>query len=336
MSDNDYPIEPEGAGVQEQGIVPVEAVRTPEKTLVWMCYLWCVIAGAFAPYSPMLSSAFVGYAACMLTVLRDVRCAQTATGIGCVAAIVSGLIIGIDAIPAAVVTLLAASAVGVGLGSGALTTGKLCALCALVAVLLLCVDSTLAVLAGTTLQEAALAQIDKAFSTLAESMTGLGAGLETAQSIMRILWPTAYTLYAIVCCVAAAIGVRIARQGLGTLAPRNLTLTTFDLPLWVAGALLASIVGLALSQVAPAKDVVLTVSANLAMAVRFAFGMAGIAVAAWFLRRRGVGLLATTLICAILVFIDMQFFVMAIVGLADFWANFRHLDRGAAQIQAAV
>ena len=336
MRDNDLPTKPEGADTTEKGIVPAEAVRTPENTLVWACYLWCIVAGALAPYSPVFTSAFVAYATCMLTVLRDPRTAETATFIGCVAAVVSSLFLGVDAVPASIVTLIAASAMGMGLGSGALTTGRLCALCGLLTLLLLGIDSSLATWAGTTLQEAALTQIDASFKALAENMSALGAGLEAARDLMRILWPTGYTVHAFACCIAAAIGVRVARQGLGERAPRDLTLTTFDLPLWVAGLLLVAIVGLALSQVAPAKDVVLAVSANLAMAVRFAFGIQGVAVAAWLLRRRGTGIVASLLICAVLVFIDMQFFVMAIVGLVDFWANIRHLERGANQVPATV
>ena len=339
MSDTDnngLPAVPEGAEVTETSIVPVTEVRTPESALVWMGYLWCVIAGAFAPYSPILSAAFVGYGTLVLTVLRDPRTAAVATGIGSVSAIVAGLFLGFDTIPVSLVTLLASSAMGVGLGSGKLTSGGACILCAVFALALLGIDSSLATWAGTTLQEAALSQMEKTFSALAESMANFKEGLDTARAIMRVLWPTSYTFHALVCCIAAALGARIARQGLGARAPRELTLTTFDLPLWVAGILLVSIVGLALSQVAPAKDVVLAVSANLAFAARFAFGVAGVAVAAWILRKRGMGLVGTLAVCAILVFIDMQFFVMAIVGLVDFWANFRHLDRGAKQALPTV
>lgn len=329
MSDNGYQAPTESMGMKETGIVPAADVRMPENGLVWMGYLWCILAGAFSPSTSILASMCVGYGTLVLTVMRGERSALTAVGIGCVAATVSSLFVGADIIPTALVSLCSAAVIGIGLGSGKLTSSGACLVAAITALMLLGIDSSLATWAGTNLNDLALEQIDKTFAALSAGMTGLEEGLTLARTIMGILWPTSYTLHAVVGVIAAALGGRVARTGLGALAPRKLTLTTFDPPLWVAGALLVSIVGLAAAQAAPAKDIVLMVSANLLMAVRFAFGVAGVAVAAWLMRRRGMGIVATLLVCAILVFIDMQFFVMAIVGLVDFWANFRHLSRGA-------
>ena len=336
FTDNDHPVAPEGTNVTETGIVPASGIRVPDSTLVWVGYLWCILAGAASPSTAMLSSLCAGYGTLMLTVLRGTRETAIGVGIACVSAVVAGLIMGVDLIPSSLITLLAASVVGAGLGSGRLTSGGICLVCVLTALALLGTDSTLATLAGMNLYDLVIEQIDKTFAALQEGVTGLDEGFAMARDIMLVLWPTSYTVTAAAGVIAAALGGRIARNGLGSRAPRTLTLTTFDPPLWVAGVLLFSIVGLAASQVAPAGNVVLAVAANLMMAVRFAFGMDGIAVVAWRLRTRGTGMIVTSLVCAILVFIDMQFFVMAIVGLIDFWANFRHLPRGMAQIEETV
>ena len=328
IDDNDIPVGPAGAEATETAIVPVDNARNAEGSLVWMGYLWCVIAGAFAPGTALLASIFVGYGTYVLTVLRDARSAMTAAGIGLVAAVAAGILLGPGAVPAAILTVVAAAFMGISLGSGTLTSGKACLLCALLALALLGIDSSLATWAGTSLNEAALAQIDETLKSLSAGMTGIEEGIEAARDIMRVLWPSSYTLHALACVIAAALGTRVARSGLKARAPRALTFTEFDPPLWVAVVLLVAIVGLAASQAAPAREVVLMVSANLAMAARFAFGTAGVAVAAWALRRRGMGIVATLFICGVLVFFDMQFFVMAIVGLIDFWANIRHLNRG--------
>lgn len=336
VGNNGIPTEAGSAEVTETGIVPAFGACTPENGLLWMGYLWCVLAGAFAPSTIILASIFAGYGACVLTILRGPRTTLGALFIGFVAAAVACIPFGPDAIPSALVSLTAAFMVGTGLGSGRLTSGGICLVCALTALALLGIDSSLATWAGTSLNDLALAQIDKTFEALSSGVSGIGEGLELARTIMTVLWPTSYTLNAVVGVVAASIGVRVARTGLKERAPRTLTLTTFDTPFWVAALLLVSIVGITVSQGIPSGSVLFMVSANLAMAARFAFGAAGIAVAAWFIRRRGAGIVATLFICAILVFIDMQFFVMAIVGLIDFWANIRRLSRVEARVSLKV
>ena len=322
--------------VTETGIVPADSVRAREGGLVWMSYLWFVLAGAFAPSTMVLSSVFLGYGACVLTVLRGARTASVALFISFVAAAVASIPYGSEAIPSAIVMLAAAYAVGCGLGSGRLTSSGICLVCVLAALSLLGIESSLATWAGTNLNELALAQIDKTLDALAAGTTGISEGLAMARSIMTVLWPTSYMLTAVTAVIAAAIGVRIARTGLKGLAPRTLTLTTFDTPFWVAGLLLAAIIGFAVSQSIPSGNVLLMVAANLAMATRFAFGTAGVAVAAWFMRKRGMRIVPTLLVCAVLVFFDLQFFVMTIVGLIDFWANFRRLPRVVARLSVSA
>lgn len=317
-------------------LAQASSVQNPRNLAVGLGFVGCVIAGLLAPSTAIASSALVGYSILLLTVMRDERTAAAATGMACVAALAASLLVGIELFPSAVLTLAVAGAIGMGLGTGKLTSGMACIVCVIATLAYLGIDSALAALAGTDLSSLVMAQIDTALNTLTQGDSALGSSAELARTVASIIWPSSYTLNAIVWIVAAALGARIARRGLGPLAPHALTFTAFDLPIWVAGALLASIVGFAIAQVIPQRDALLMVVVNLAMAVRFAFGVSGIAVAASFMRKRGMGLVITLVICGVLVFIDMQVFVMAIVGLIDFWANFRHLPRGAEAAQATV
>ena len=338
LDTNGLPPQPEGVTTVETGIVPACDVRPrtrmSQSTIVWVGYFACALAGAFSPYTAIISSMLAGYSTLMLTVVRDSRVAMMATGTGCVAAVVASLLIGVEVIPSAVLTLLVASAIGIGLGTGRLTSSAACMLCIVAALAYLCIDIALAALAGTSLTKLVMAQIDTMFSSLSDDSSGLGASIAAVRTVVGYIWPSSYTLNALVGIIAAALGGRWARTSLGPLAPRTLTFTAFDLPIWVAGALLGCIVGFAVAQAIPAGDALLMVVVNVALAVRFAFGVSGTAVAAHFMRRRGLGILATLAISGILVLIDMQLFVMAIVGLVDFWANFRRLPRGAQPAQA--
>ena len=201
-------------------------------------------------------------------------------------------------------------------------------MCVVSTLMFMGIDASFAALAQTNLNDLMMEQISSAFSELSGSLSSSGVNLDTMLLVMGYLWPSGYTLHTLICMIAAAFGTRLARLGPAAYAPRTLTFTVFDLPLWVAGVLLASIIGFTLAQVVPAGGTVMMVAANAAVAVRCAFGISGVAVAAWFLRRRGMSVMLTLVIAGILVFIDLQFFVMAIVGLVDFWANFRHLSRG--------
>ena len=325
----------------ENGLAPVSMAQRSQNIAVWLGFVGCVLAGLLAPSTAIASSALIGYSTLLLSVMRGTRTAAAAAGMACVAALGASFLAGsevlpLELFPSAVLTIVVGAAIGMGQGTGRLTSSMACIVCIVATLAYLGIDSALAALAGTDLNSLVMSQIDTALSALTQGASALDSSVELARTVASLIWPSSYTLNAIVWIVAAALGARIARRGLGPLAPRALTFTLFDLPIWVAGALLASIVGFAIAQVIPQRDALLLVVVNLAMAVRFAFGVSGIAVAAYFMRRRGMGLVITLVICGVLVFIDMQVFVMAIVGLIDFWANFRHLPRGAEAAQTTV
>ena len=335
MDTNGLPPVPEGyippetvTPTPEMGIVPVREMPITMQHVATLGYVGCVLAGVCAPVSTLIASAVAGYATMLLTGVQGIKPAAAASGLGVLASIVCGLFLGVDLIPAALVTLLIACAMGMGLGTGRLTSGGLCAMCVVATLVYMGIDACFAVMAKTNLNDLMMDQFSSAFAELSENLGSSGASLDTMLLVLGYLWPSGYTLHTLICMIAAALGTRLARSGPAVYAPRTLTFTVFDLPLWVAGVLLASIVGFTLAQIVPSGDVVMKVAANAAVAVRCAFGISGVAVAAWFLRRRGMSVMLTLVIAGILVFIDLQFFVMAIVGLVDFWANFRHLSRG--------
>lgn len=347
MDTNGLPPQPEGVSTNEMGIVPVgeafetgivpvAGARMSQNIAMWLGFAACVLAGLLAPSTTIASSALAGYSILLLCVTHGTRTAAAGTGVACVAAVLASLFVSAQIIPSAVLTIVVAAAIGAGLGTGKLNSNMACVVCVVAALAYLGIDSAIAALAGTDLYSLMVSQVDAMISALAEDASALGSSAELVRTVASFIWPSSYTLNAIVGVVSAALGARIARRGLGPLAPKALTFTVFDVPIWVAGALLASIVAFAIAQAIPGSDVLLTIAINVALAVRFAFGISGTAVAAFYLRRRGVGLLATLVVCGVLVFIDMQFFVMAIVGLIDFWANFRHLPRGVQPAPATV
>ena len=48
----------------------------------------------------------------------------------------------------------------------------------------------------------------------------------------------------------------------------------------------------------------------------------------WFFREKRMGSFASTVFTLLALYLELQFYIMTIVGLVDVWRNFRHLPRG--------
>lgn len=224
--------------------------------------------------------------------------------------------------------------------SGQMTPGRACVVIAITTLVHLVCDSLLAVASGTTLSESMEALIDAyaELLTSASSSSDLTSQIETssaAESVVAaldVLWPMSYTLTAIGEYISARFGLWLAvggskqrEEGSTVSLPK---LAELDMPLWVVAVFIISIAVtvLELTISAISSDIVLIISANIAMGFRFAFLAQGIAVLAWMLSRQPMGCLSVFVVF-LLLSLEMEFFVVTILGLVDVWANFRHLPR---------
>ena len=129
-------------------------------------------------------------------------------------------------------------------------------------------------------------------------------------------------------CVAW-IGVQTAARGLRL--PQDLLphLAGFDAPLWTVVLLVASLLGLSLgSVISSTTGLVSQVSLNAVMVSRLIFAAQGLAVLSWLFRQKRMGPFAVAFLTLLAIFLELQFYIMTIVGLVDVWRNFRHLPRG--------
>ena len=107
-------------------------------------------------------------------------------------------------------------------------------------------------------------------------------------------------------------------------------LRDFDLPLWVVAVFVVAVCGLAVATSVSLglTQLLLMVSLNVIMGLRFAFMIQGLALISAFMRKRELRQFTRVLTFVAAFYLEAQFFVMSIVGLVDVWANFRHLPRG--------
>lgn len=225
------------------------------------------------------------------------------------------------------IACLAALVVAAAMVTGRLTPGASCIVMAAITACHLGVDAAAASAGGTTLADTVRELLAYARQQLAEASPTAAAQVDSTIAALEVMWPTGYVMAALAEGLMAHLGAWLAAAGIPEVSrPR---LADFDLPLWIVAALVASVAGLAAALTVPAApDAVLLVSANLVMALRFAFLAQGIGVLSHLLGERGVGALGRSLAAVAGLYLEAQFIVVSIVGLVDVWANFRHLARG--------
>ena len=242
--------------------------------------------------------------------------------------VVTGMGIALDG----VVICLGAAAVALALVTGRLTAGSICLVVAAVGICHLGVDAALSALGGTTLTETVASMLAYLREQFVEVSPAAAEQVDAILSAVGLMWPTAYVVTGLLETVVALLGARVSAS-----EERRPGLSGFDLPLWVVTALVVAVAGLAVSLTVPdAPDVLLMVSANMAMALRFAFLAQGAGVISWFFREKNVGALARAAVTVAALYCEVQFVVVSIVGLVDVWANFRKLERGSGPSQASA
>ncbi|MBM6676037.1 DUF2232 domain-containing protein [Olsenella uli] len=336
-TDNRRPPAPHGvagAAREERGIVPRGQGGDERRSALSLPagLFFCALGGAVA--SSTLS--FVGPALVAYGYLLVAPEGGRRARLGCLAAtlvpaVALGLATGVSTAASAVVASLVALAVCEMTASRRLTSGALCATVGLAAAALLASDELVALASGFTLSDGVRALLDAYRQQLAGMLVGAADQVDLVFAAVGLLWPVAYVLAALASCVSTLVGTAVAASRAGSPVERPLRLAEFDVPLWVVALLVASVAGIALavSVDGTVSQVALAVSANVAMAVRFALTAQGLAVLAWLVRGKGLGTVASTLVGVVALYLEVQFVVLTVVGLVDVWANFRRLPRGA-------
>lgn len=311
---------------EERGIVPAGAGGTGGRKIISVParLFFCVLGGVVASTSlATLAPALVGYGYGFSTT-DGARGRAAALVAAIVPAAALSCSLGIASVVAALVCCLVAAGVSELVARGRFTAGSACVVVALAAAASLGVDALVAASAGTTIP----ALVNELLDTYLRGLGDLSV-VQAARAAIAILWPVAYVIAALVECLTALLGTRLAADRSAGELPGPPRLVEFDVPLWVVTVFLAAAAGLAaVLTVDGVPGVVLSVSLNVAMSLRFAFAAQGLAVLVWFARSRGASSLVTGVLGLAALYLEAQFFVLTVAGLVDVWANFRHLTRG--------
>ena len=290
--------------------------------------LVCALGGYVATTSLAFAApAIVAYG--LVSCVRNGHLREMLPGLAAALAVcaVLGVSSGVVVLADCAIACLAALMVAAAMVAGRLTPGASCIVVAAITVCRLGVDAAVASAGGTTLAQTVREVLAYLRQQLAEASPTAVAQIDSTLSALEVMWPTGYVMAALAEGLMAHLGTWLAATGAPEVSRSRLV--DFDLPLWIVAALVASVAGLAVALTAPAvPDVVLMVSANLVMALRFAFLVQGLGVLSHLLGARGVGALGRFFAAVAGLYLEAQFIVVSIVGLVDVWANFRHLARG--------
>lgn len=324
------------SGVSQTGQMVTRGVygsgMDPRAELVAGC-LWCAAGGAVTGLLGVFGSFCVAYGACVLTATRGRRGLLLGLAVA-LAAGALGVLGNLGAGPSEVVVYVGVGmAMGSLFGFGRLTSGRACMVAIVAALAFFASDALGLALQGTSVS----AYMNEVLSSLREGVSAVGgssidatAAYQTVVGLLSVLWPSAYTMLGFGACACAAVGGRVALRHLLHATP-VVPFGRFDLPLWVVALLAVGVAGLALAGTLPVGgSVVSMVAANVLVGVRLLLAVQGLAVVVSWTRARHMGPAVASLVVVVALVLDVQFFVMAVVGLVDVWANFRHLVRGGA------
>lgn len=291
----------------------------------------CAVGGVIATSQmSLLAPVLVAYGLC-LPADRDGRRALALGGAValCVALALSAGAGGASMVSAAI-TSLTGLLVAVLARTGRSTPGAACLGVAAVAALHAGSDAAFAALSGTTLVDTMRGLIASYEQVLVETSAASAPQVHAAARMIGVFWPSAYVAVGFAEFACGRVGARMAAMSVrGDAHPARLD--AFDLPLWMVATLVATAAALAAALTVPAvPSWVLVAVANVAMALRMAFAVQGLAVLVWVMRGKGLGSMAQVLLAALALYLEVQFVVLTVVGVVDVWANFRHLARGEA------
>lgn len=314
-----------------RGIVPTDGgddgrlARALPKALIV-----CAIGGALSATSTaVLAPALVAYGLALSAACGGMRGLVPGAALVAAAATAVSIPLGMASLASAVITGLSGLVVAGAFWAGRLTTGGSILAVAAISAAHLGADAVFSALNGTTLSATMMSLIDAYKQAFLEASPAAADQIESVASLIELFWPVTYVAVGFAEGASAHVGLRLAKAPLGERGRQVPSLDAYDVPLWVVALLVATTAALAVALTVPAApQALLTVSANMAMTLRFAFAVQGLAVLAWFMRSKGMGPLPKVLLGALALYLEVQFVVLTVAGVFDVWANFRHLGRG--------
>lgn len=336
--DNGRPPVPEGMSAasgeslaQQEGIVlhNRDNNRSGREVPMPLACILCAVGGFSAGFFSPIACLLVGFGALAAGAGKNVGVRALVAAGTLVFVGIGGAVFGAEAVPDALVACVLALA----LAELALR-GKMTPTTAIVAALVATaahvgVAEAFAVAEKTTLASSFSGLLDGNKELL--EAVGVDDGTwQTLKWALGLLWPAVFatsTLFEFLCSCAGAVLATVRLQSSEVKRPQ---LGNFDLPLWVVAIFVAAVAGIAVWATQPvlSSDALLAVSGNALLIVRYALAAQGFAVLVWFMRGKKTPVFAIGLASLAAVYLEAQFIVMSIVGLLDFWANFRHLPRG--------
>lgn len=193
--------------------------------------------------------------------------------------------------------------------------------------------------AGTTLIGAVKEQAAVSAAALQQVLGATGEladQLKTAQAALLMLWPSFYAQTAVYGAVflIAAVAWGARRSGSQVEVPRNRDLDLTGHVLW------GLVVGLIVLAAAPLFSGTATaaraVALNLLFVTRTLFFIQGVAVFSAVFDVPKTGRIKMVALYSVLWFFDQFLLIVSLIGMLDFWVNFRRLPRDGSSVQARL
>ncbi|RVU96640.1 hypothetical protein EII22_10855 [Coriobacteriales bacterium OH1046] len=300
-----------------------------EPLTFWKALAWCVAAGACAGLSPFIAPLFAGFGYAALAGRGGMRERAICAISLIVPAVACALFLRTAGVEDAVLSCIVGM-VGAHLYlRNRLTPGIACICVAVIGLVLLAVSELSARMAGTSLAALAAEVLDGYQQALGSASIEARMVFDQLRTLFDAIWPTAFFIIAFAEFLLSLGGALIGALRQRIDAGERVPFQQFDLPLWVVGLLIAGIVMLALSAALPAfAAAFMLAGGTLLGTLRLAFATQGYAVLSWFARKRGWRGLIGLVITAFALYLELNMFVLTIVGVLDVWINLRHLSRG--------
>jgi len=338
-SDNGTPPSPRGMGGTASrddardaggGIVPVGPdMSSGNDVAAWKGYLSCALGGAAAGLLPIVACAAISYGTFLAVRGRGAKELVLSAVFSIVPALVVSLVFGYASPLEAIVACVASVAVAGFVIKRSMSTSVGIIMVAVLSLALIGSDAVVAWMSNTTIPEIAEAIVASYQASLGDLPVDTMVQVNTVLLAFKNLWPISYVVMGLGEFCVAWIGVQTAVRGLRLPHDFLPHLAGFDAPLWTVALFVASLLGLSLgSVVSSSTGLVSQVSLNAVMISRIIFVVQGLAVLSWLFRQKKIGPFAMVFLTLLAVYLELQFYVMTIVGLVDVWRNFRHLPRG--------
>lgn len=231
-----------------------------------------------------------------------------------------------------IVTSLVACTLALGVGYAQakekLSVGVSSLLVATSALVLLGYDAFLAYIAGSNLSDLAMGVFNGYIAQVNATSPEIQEGLVGARSLYLLFWPISYTGMALLYFVIARFGARVVYKALIRDSQRLSHFQNFDVPFWMCALTVVNLFVYALSSaIVPAQYILQLISMNVFAALRIVFMLQGLAVLTWFVHEKKVSPMLSLALYVLAGMLEVQLGVMALVGLADAWINFRKRNR---------